>query len=759
MSAHAATLLFPGTRALTHCNAGGLATGGYGTAVGALRAAWEAGSARARARRRDAAAAPGRAADGVGARGGGHPAHGDRRLCGRLADGARGGATRSSPAPTGSPRTATPRTRSARTRSPCSPPTTAIPLYVVAPSSTVDLATPSGRRHPDRGARRGGGDGRVSPRATRRSTSRRRSSSRRSSPSTACTARPTPSPSPGRSRHEGDHPRGRVRDAAASADRLDRQAAPAGRRPADARLGLRQGRGGRRPRSTSSRTRGSRPSFEKWARLAARASSSTTTARSSNEDRLGAIGDIASCSSATGVDDDLLVIAGDNLFDFALPNMAAFWEMKSRAAPASAVAVYDCGRPGAGDALRRRRGRRRRSGRRVRGEAVGARQRRSSRPRAYLYHRAHVPLIERYLAEGNPPDQPGRLVAWLLRAGARVRLPLRRRVVRHREPRAAARGRQPLARAARAAAAGRVLDAELARRPAADPAAAVRAGSAGATSSASRAGATSPTSSRSGGRGRSCPSGTTASSAVVAAERLEPCALEVTHLRLFRDRHADADASYRVSGCCSTCCCRAAAWSARSRGPPLCAACATALPRLAPPLCARCGAPVAWPVRAAASARAGGSPSPPPGPRSSTTRASARSSPRWKERGLRGLALLAAELVVEVVPRPSRTPDHVVPPDGERSLERGHHPPLRLARELGEPLGAAGRGVPRPDASPTARSVASPGSSASGTSEVLSAPRGASGAASCSSTTSTRPARRCPPRRPPCVLRGRRRSR
>jgi len=43
MAAHAATLLRPGTRALTHCNAGGLATGGYGTAVGALRAAWEQG--------------------------------------------------------------------------------------------------------------------------------------------------------------------------------------------------------------------------------------------------------------------------------------------------------------------------------------------------------------------------------------------------------------------------------------------------------------------------------------------------------------------------------------------------------------------------------------------------------------------------------------------------------------------------------------------------------------------------------------------
>jgi methylthioribose-1-phosphate isomerase len=43
MSAHAAALLQPGTRALTHCNAGGLATGGYGTAVGALRTAWEGG--------------------------------------------------------------------------------------------------------------------------------------------------------------------------------------------------------------------------------------------------------------------------------------------------------------------------------------------------------------------------------------------------------------------------------------------------------------------------------------------------------------------------------------------------------------------------------------------------------------------------------------------------------------------------------------------------------------------------------------------
>lgn len=39
MGAHGADLLAPGARALTHCNTGALATGGYGTALGVLRAA------------------------------------------------------------------------------------------------------------------------------------------------------------------------------------------------------------------------------------------------------------------------------------------------------------------------------------------------------------------------------------------------------------------------------------------------------------------------------------------------------------------------------------------------------------------------------------------------------------------------------------------------------------------------------------------------------------------------------------------------
>jgi methylthioribose-1-phosphate isomerase len=43
LGAHGAALLPGGARVYTHCNAGALATGGYGTALGVVRAAWEAG--------------------------------------------------------------------------------------------------------------------------------------------------------------------------------------------------------------------------------------------------------------------------------------------------------------------------------------------------------------------------------------------------------------------------------------------------------------------------------------------------------------------------------------------------------------------------------------------------------------------------------------------------------------------------------------------------------------------------------------------
>ena len=43
MGRHGATLIQSGQTVLTHCNAGALATAGYGTALGVIRAAWEQG--------------------------------------------------------------------------------------------------------------------------------------------------------------------------------------------------------------------------------------------------------------------------------------------------------------------------------------------------------------------------------------------------------------------------------------------------------------------------------------------------------------------------------------------------------------------------------------------------------------------------------------------------------------------------------------------------------------------------------------------
>ena len=91
----------------------------------------------------------------------------------------------------------------------------------------------------------------------------------------------------------------------------------------------------------------------------------------SNEDRLGAIGDIAFVLERIGAGDDLLVIAGDNLFDFALGDFVAFARGKGGGQRGRGLRLR---RPRAGHALRRRRAGRERPRRRVRGEAVRAAQ-------------------------------------------------------------------------------------------------------------------------------------------------------------------------------------------------------------------------------------------------------------------------------------------------------------------------------------------------------------------------------------------------
>jgi glucose-1-phosphate thymidylyltransferase len=145
------------------------------------------------------------------------------------------------------------------------------------------------------------------------------------------------------------------------------------------------------------------PAFRAWAPAGVVVHDDGTT---SEDDRLGAIGDVAFVDLAG---DDLLVIAGDNLFDFSLRDFVAFWRAKGRA---SAVALYDVGDV----ELARKYGI-------VElgedGRVVGFLEKPEEPPSTlaatatYVFHRDHVALVRRYLEEGNSPDQPGRFVAWL----------------------------------------------------------------------------------------------------------------------------------------------------------------------------------------------------------------------------------------------------------------------------------------------------------------------------------------------------------
>jgi predicted amidophosphoribosyltransferase len=119
-------------------------------------------------------------------------------------------------------------------------------------------------------------------------------------------------------------------------------------------------------------------------------------------------------------------------------------------------------------------------------------------------------------------------------------------------------------------------------------------------------------------------------------------------------------------------------------GSQLCEACRRALPRLGWPCCERCGAPGAWPVRrcvecagrrlAFASARAA----------VAYDDRVRRFVGAWKEHGLRRLAVVAAELVVEIVAPPDVDALTFVPGERDRALRRGDHPAQRLARELAD---------------------------------------------------------------------------
>ena len=129
----------------------------------------------------------------------------------------------------------------------------------------------------------------------------------------------------------------------------------------------------------------------------------------SNEDRLGAIGDLHLVVKQQGITDDVLLIAGDNLFNFSLQEMREFQKLKGT----TAIALYDVGSP---DKVANRLG-----------VAIMNEQQRiidfeekPAEPKSthaatccYLITSQNVAAIENYLSESGKFDNAGDLIAWL----------------------------------------------------------------------------------------------------------------------------------------------------------------------------------------------------------------------------------------------------------------------------------------------------------------------------------------------------------
>lgn len=124
--------------------------------------------------------------------------------------------------------------------------------------------------------------------------------------------------------------------------------------------------------------------------------------------KLGAIGDLHFVLQREKIDDDILVVAGDNLFSQTLGGFGKFCREKN----APVLGVYDVGTLEEAKKYND-----------IKLDENGRISQFIEKPQQptgtliaialYYYPRDILPLIRQYVAEGNNPDQPGRLVQWL----------------------------------------------------------------------------------------------------------------------------------------------------------------------------------------------------------------------------------------------------------------------------------------------------------------------------------------------------------
>ncbi|MDX2226743.1 MAG: nucleotidyltransferase family protein [Verrucomicrobiae bacterium] len=154
------------------------------------------------------------------------------------------------------------------------------------------------------------------------------------------------------------------------------------------------------------------PHFEKWAAAAAgkfegRPITVFNDGTMTNDDRLGAIGDISFVMQKTGLNDDLIVVAGDNLFSGGLKGYVEAAKTKGLL-----VGVYDVKNL---EEVKKYNS----LGLDPDGR-INFFEEKSPNPRStvtaialYHYPKSSLDLIRQYIAGGNNADQPGRLVQWI----------------------------------------------------------------------------------------------------------------------------------------------------------------------------------------------------------------------------------------------------------------------------------------------------------------------------------------------------------
>ena len=127
----------------------------------------------------------------------------------------------------------------------------------------------------------------------------------------------------------------------------------------------------------------------------------------SEADRLGAIGDICFVIQKAQVDDDLVIVAGDNLFSSDLQEYVERAREKG-----ILIGVYDVKNL---EEIKKYNNITIDTHGQITFFEEKPKEPKSTITAIALYHypRAILPFIEKYLTEGNNPDQPGRLVQWL----------------------------------------------------------------------------------------------------------------------------------------------------------------------------------------------------------------------------------------------------------------------------------------------------------------------------------------------------------